>query len=197
MRSDEGKPFLVFFRGRRTGIGVRAKSRSEAITKARAKMKRGGSEVASVRLATPEEQRQAAKGTWIRTGPNGEAPGKSKLRGYGPKPGLRRDSLTPAELTAFNTALEARKDEIIGWCNAGKSEVYIETRILEGLRNDGVIETEPRMDVKFVDEALHQRVVAEAKRKFSAWPSAYASAWVVAEVGPHFGVRRDSWRVRR
>lgn len=32
---------------------------------------------------------------------------------------------------------------------------------------------------KFLDEDLHQTVVAEAKRKFDVWPSAYASGWVV------------------
>lgn len=31
------------------------------------------------------------------------------------------------------------------------------------------------------NKALYNRVVAEAKRKYKVWPSAYASGWVVRE----------------
>lgn len=78
--------YLVYFVGRRTPVAVSAESRSNAVSKARENKQRGGDEVKSVRLATPEERSTAAGGGWIRTGPNGEKPGESKLRGYGPKP---------------------------------------------------------------------------------------------------------------
>ena len=32
-----------------------------------------------------------------------------------------------------------------------------------------------------VNEALYKRVMAEAKRKFAVYPSAYANAWLVRE----------------
>jgi hypothetical protein len=79
--------WLVWFGGRRTPIGVSAASRSEAISKARKKKKRGGEKVVSARQATAAEKKTAAGGGWIRTGPKGEPAGRSKLRGYGPKPG--------------------------------------------------------------------------------------------------------------
>ena len=77
--------WLVYFEGRRTPVAVSAESRSEAITKARKLKKRGGDAVVSARKATDEERKAASKG-WVRTGPNGEKPGESKLRGFGPKP---------------------------------------------------------------------------------------------------------------
>lgn len=104
---DSDRPYLIFFKGRRTGIGVRASSRSEAISKAREKKKRGGDEVGTVRLATASEQKTAANGGWVRNGPNGEKPGYSpSKRGYGPKPQgdsedaivlLIEDDATPAQ----------------------------------------------------------------------------------------------------
>ena len=76
----------VWFGGRRTPIVVSAATRSEAISKARGKKKRGGNNVASVRTLTGTEARQARAGKWVRTGPKGEKPGQSRLRGHGPKP---------------------------------------------------------------------------------------------------------------
>lgn len=143
---EESKAYLVFFKNRRTGIAIRAASRSEAISKARAKKKRGSDEIATVRLATAEEKKQAANGSWVRNGPQHQRPGEMTIRGQGPRPkNYKGDSLTPDQLTAFNTALETRKDEIDRWQSQGKSEVYITTRIIEGLRSDGVI-TEERVD---------------------------------------------------
>ena len=78
--------WLIYFEGRRTPVAVSASDRSEAISKARGLKKRGGEGVVSARHANEQERAQAAKGKWIRTGPNGEKPGESKLRGQGPKP---------------------------------------------------------------------------------------------------------------
>jgi len=36
-----------------------------------------------------------------------------------------------------------------------------------------------KKSAKPTNKALYNRVVAEAKRKFDVWPSAYASGWVV------------------
>ena len=75
----------VWFEGRRTPIVVDADSRGEAISKARSKKKRGGDAVASVRVLKGTELSQARAGRWVRSGPRGEKPGQSKMRGYGPK----------------------------------------------------------------------------------------------------------------
>jgi hypothetical protein len=83
-RSDDG--WLVYFGGRRTPVAVSASDRNEAISKARKLKRRGGENVVSARLANESERKTAASGGWVRSGPNGEAPGKSKLRGHGPKP---------------------------------------------------------------------------------------------------------------
>lgn len=80
------KGYLVYFEGRRTPVAVAAKSKREAIEKSKALKKRGGDLVVSTRIATEKERAIAAKGKWIRTGPNGEKPGESKMRGHGPKP---------------------------------------------------------------------------------------------------------------
>ncbi|MEM9947803.1 MAG: hypothetical protein AAF810_17335 [Cyanobacteria bacterium P01_D01_bin.36] len=76
----------VYFSGRRTPVVVNANSRSQAISKARIAKKRGGNDVVSVRTLTGTEAKQARAGRWVRTGPKGEKPGKSNLKGYGPKP---------------------------------------------------------------------------------------------------------------
>jgi hypothetical protein len=80
------KGYLVYFEGRRTPVAVAAKSKKEAIEKSRKLKKRGGDRVVSTREATEQERAIAAKGKWIRTGPNGEKPGKSEMRGHGPEP---------------------------------------------------------------------------------------------------------------
>lgn len=80
------KGYLVYFEERRTPVAVAARSKKEAIAKSRKLKKRGGDRVVSTRQATEQEQAIAAKGKWIRTGPNGEKPGKSEMRGHGPKP---------------------------------------------------------------------------------------------------------------
>jgi hypothetical protein len=41
--------------------------------------------------------------------------------------------------------------------------------------------TSPRRGPKATNLALYNRVKSEAKRKFKAWPSAYASGWLVQE----------------
>jgi hypothetical protein len=76
----------VWFKGRRTPVVVNANSRQEAINKAKQNKKRGGNKVVSVRNLKGKDLRTANKGRWVRTGPNGEKPGESNLRGYGPKP---------------------------------------------------------------------------------------------------------------
>ena len=76
----------VWFEGRRTPVVVSANTRSQAISKARKAKRRGGDKVISVRTLTGTAATQAKAGKWVRTGPNGEAPGKSNLRAYGPKP---------------------------------------------------------------------------------------------------------------
>ena len=80
-------PWLVFFGGRRTGIAVRAETRSNAISKARSKKRRGGSNVVAARKMSKSERKIAGKGRWVRTGPKGQKAGYNKSkRGYGPKP---------------------------------------------------------------------------------------------------------------
>jgi hypothetical protein len=83
-RSDDA--WLVYFGGRRTPVAVSASDRNEAISKARKLKRRGGDNVVSARLANESERKTAAGGGWVRSGPHGEAPGESKLRGHGPKP---------------------------------------------------------------------------------------------------------------
>lgn len=85
-KCGEEKGYLVYFEGRRTPVAVAAKSKREAIEKSKKLKKRGGDRVVSTREATEHERAIAAKGKWIRTGPNGEKPGESKMRGHGPKP---------------------------------------------------------------------------------------------------------------
>jgi hypothetical protein len=114
-RGDDG--YLVYFGGRRTPVAVSASSRSEAISKARKLKKRGGDNVVSARKPTASEKKTAANGGWIRTGANGEAAGKSKLRGYGPKPGIRKDEdelLADAEWDAIAVVNETAIDEALG-----------------------------------------------------------------------------------
>lgn len=77
----------VWFEGRRTAIIVRAKKRSEAISKARAKLRRGGTAVKKVRQLNSSELRQAKRGAWVRSGPNGERAGYEGMRGQGPPVG--------------------------------------------------------------------------------------------------------------
>ena len=76
----------VYFSGRRTPVVVSATGRTEAISKARKSKRRGGEAVSSARTLKGLDARNARAGKWVRTGPNGEKPGKSNLRGYGPKP---------------------------------------------------------------------------------------------------------------
>lgn len=76
----------IWFSGRRTPITVDARDRAEAIKKARKKKKRGGDSVERARKLTPSEIKTAKSGRWVRTGKNGEKPGYSGKRGYGPKP---------------------------------------------------------------------------------------------------------------
>jgi hypothetical protein len=78
--------YLVYFGGRRTPVVASAETRSEAISKARERKKRGGDRVVSARVANAGEEKVIRSGKWVRSGPNGEAPGGSKLRGHGPKP---------------------------------------------------------------------------------------------------------------
>ena len=89
-RAEKG--YLVYFEGRRTPVAVAAKSRKKAIDQARKLKKRGGDRVVSTRIATEAERAIAAKGKWIRTGPNGEKPGKSEMRGHGPESKAWRES---------------------------------------------------------------------------------------------------------
>jgi hypothetical protein len=113
-RDDDG--YLVYFGGRRTPVAVAASSRSEAISKARKLKKRGGDNVVSARKPTASEKKTASNGGWIRTGANGEAAGKSKLRGYGPLPGSRKDEdelLADEEWDAIAVVNDAAIDEAL------------------------------------------------------------------------------------
>jgi hypothetical protein len=50
------------------------------------------------------------------------------------------------------------------------------------------------------NEALYQKVIRDAKRKFKVWPSAYASGWVVKEYkrrGGFYKTRSRSKKVNR
>lgn len=75
--------WLVFFEGRRTGVAVAAETRSQAISKARKRKKRGGNKVVSARRLTSQETKTAAAGKWIKSRPPGF---KESMRGKGPKP---------------------------------------------------------------------------------------------------------------
>jgi hypothetical protein len=75
--------WLVFFEGRRTGVAVAAETRSQAISKARKRKKRGGEKVVSARKLTAAETKTAAAGKWIKSRPPGFIP---SMRGKGPKP---------------------------------------------------------------------------------------------------------------
>lgn len=114
---DDSKPYLVWFQGRRTPVACRAETRSQAISKARDLKKRGGEKVVKVRQATEEEQKTAAKGKWIRTGPNNESPGydRESKRGYGPKPkGYKGDGIESHPLIQLR--LEGRSGAYVdGW----------------------------------------------------------------------------------
>ncbi len=75
--------WIVFFKGRRTGIVVSADNRSQAITKSRAKKKRGGDAVVSARTVTASEQKTIRNNGWVKSRPPGY---KESMRGHGPKP---------------------------------------------------------------------------------------------------------------
>jgi|GEM_PF-1913819 phage-related protein (TIGR01555 family) len=86
----------VWFGGRRTPICVEAGDRSEAISKARKKKKRGGDNVDTARLLTDSERKIANSGGWVRSGAKHQPPGYNKSkRGFGPEP--RKDSI-PQEI---------------------------------------------------------------------------------------------------
>jgi hypothetical protein len=114
-RNDGG--WLVWFGGRRTPIAVAASSRSEAISKARKRKRRGGDNVVSARQPNESERKTAANGGWIRTGANGEKPGQSKLRGYGPRPKSHHDAdddeLEDAEWDAIAVVGDGEIDEAL------------------------------------------------------------------------------------
>lgn len=75
----------IWFGGRRTAIVVSADSRSSAISKARAKKKRGGNNVETARVLKPNEAKVARRGDWLRTGAKGQSAGYKGKRGFGPK----------------------------------------------------------------------------------------------------------------
>lgn len=85
-KAKNNKGWLIWFEGRRTAVAVSARSKQEAIEKARKGKKQGGEDIVTVRRPTEAERRISDRGGWIRTGPNGEKPGQGDLRGYGPKP---------------------------------------------------------------------------------------------------------------
>ena len=66
---------LYFFSGRRTPVVA---SSAKA---ARAKKRRGGDKIVSVRTPTPAQKRAIAAGRWV-----GTPADRKHLRGYGPKP---------------------------------------------------------------------------------------------------------------
>jgi hypothetical protein len=77
--------YAVWTKGRRTPLLVDGKlSRTEAVKRALSNQKRGSTEVDKIRRLTNAEQKQADKGTWVRSGRNGEKPGYIGLRGNGP-----------------------------------------------------------------------------------------------------------------
>ena len=73
----------VWFGGRNTPICVSASSRSEAISKAKSKKKRGGDNVVKARTLTESEKKTASKGNWVTTRPDGKSKAKSKHKGKG------------------------------------------------------------------------------------------------------------------
>ena len=66
---------LYYFSGRRTAVV--ASSAKEA----RAKKRRGGDKIVSIRTPTPAQKRAIAAGRWV-----GTPKDRQHLRGYGPKP---------------------------------------------------------------------------------------------------------------
>lgn len=73
--------YLVWFEGRTTSVVVDASTREQAIRKARAKKVAGNDKpVTAARVANESERSQIAKGTWIRTRPNGDSPSESNMK---------------------------------------------------------------------------------------------------------------------
>ena len=73
--------YLVWFEGRTTSVVVDAATREQAIRKARAKKVAGNDKaVAAARVANESERSQIAKGTWIRTRPDGKSPAESTMK---------------------------------------------------------------------------------------------------------------------
>lgn len=66
---------LYYFAGRRTAVVA------SSAKQARAKKKRGGDKIVSVRTPTPAQKRAIAAGRWV-----GTPKDRKHLRGYGPKP---------------------------------------------------------------------------------------------------------------
>lgn len=67
--------YLVYFKGRNTGVAVAAGDRSQAIKKAKETGAAGSKgEVVKARTMTPSEERTAKAGNWVRTRPDGSNP---------------------------------------------------------------------------------------------------------------------------
>lgn len=67
--------YLVWFEGRNTAKAVAAKSRPEAVKKAKASGAAGSDgKVVKARKANEQEQRKLNKGVWVRTRPDGSNP---------------------------------------------------------------------------------------------------------------------------
>lgn len=73
--------YAVAFKNRRTYSLTDASNPKEAIRLTRASKKRGGDEVVEVRRLTPEEEKIAKSGRWLRSRPKGFTP---EMRGSGP-----------------------------------------------------------------------------------------------------------------
>jgi hypothetical protein len=74
-------PKLYYFQGRNTPVV--ASSAKEA----RAKKKRGGDKIVSVRTPSSSDKKKMARGEWVRTRRDGKSPSKSRYgkgRGKGP-----------------------------------------------------------------------------------------------------------------
>ena len=72
---------MFYFKGRNTPIIA------ESASAARAKKKRGGDEIVSVRKPSAADKMTISRGGWVRTRKDGKSPEKStygKGRGYGP-----------------------------------------------------------------------------------------------------------------
>ncbi|MBI4739004.1 hypothetical protein HY772_05600 [Candidatus Woesearchaeota archaeon] len=101
---------LYFFEGRRTGVIARSAE------EARKKLKRGGAKLVKVRALTEAERKIAARGDWVRSGPNGEPPGYNpNKRGLGPAP---TNHAEPDDLDVYEQQL-----------NADLSQAYADTLI--------------------------------------------------------------------